>query len=59
MDNMSNAAINKKAVLEQLVATNAKQAFAIAIQVTTILVLYYKVKQPQLRIINIWIIGGR
>ena len=36
MDNTTNAVKNKKAVLEQLVATNAKQASAISTKSNTI-----------------------
>ena len=52
MDNMDNAITNKKAVLEQLEETKARQVFTIAKQFTTILSLSYEVNQLQLKIIN-------
>ena len=39
MDNMANSVTNKKAVLEKLTVTNAKQASTITTQATTILAL--------------------
>ena len=59
MDNMANAITNEKAVLEQLVATNAKQASTISTQATTILSLLDEVKKIQLKIINKGVRGGR
>ena len=59
MENTTNTVTNKKAVLEQLVATNAKKASTIATQATTILVLSDKVKKLQLSIINKGVRDGR
>ena len=59
MDNMATAVTKEKGVLEQLVATNAKQASTIATQVTTILELSDELNQLQLRIINKGGRGGR
>ena len=59
MENTTNTVTNEKAVLEQLVATNAKQASTIATQATTILVLSDKVKKLQLSIINKGVRDGR
>ena len=56
MDNRANTVTNEKAVLEQLVTTNAKQASNIATQATTILALSDEVNKLQLSIINK---GGR
>ena len=61
MDNMSNSVTNKKAVLEKLVATNAKKPSTIITQATTNLSLSYEVKKLQLSIVNkgfIGVIGG-
>ena len=50
MDNMANVVINEKAVIEQLLGTNSKQASTIATQSTNILSLSDEVKKIQLRI---------
>ena len=62
MNNMANYATNKKAVLEQLVETNSKQASTIDTQAITNLSLSDEVKQIQLSIINKGVrgvIGGK
>ena len=59
MDNMTNVVTNERAVLEQLVATNANKASTITNQATTILALSEEVKQLQLKITNRGIRGGR
>ena len=59
MDNIAKAFTNEKAILEQLVVTNAKKASTIDTQATTILSLSDKLKKLQLSITNRGSRGGR
>ena len=52
MDNMNNALTNKNCVLEQLMATSAKQSTTIAKQATTIQTFSVEVNKLQLKITN-------